>query len=383
MRSGARGVPRKAHVTARDAKRRGPESLGNPLPAQPPEGGASGVRVAGLASLGLALCDSVPRLGEPSHRARDPVKGPRRKKPHRPRISARAPLPTLDCVAEQQPQWLPPVAPEPAPARATAPEPNPFGAERTRRRGGLLVALAAIAAKGKALLLLLPKLKLLTTSGTMLVSIGAYSLIWGWRFAVGFVVLLLVHEMGHVIQLRREGVRASAPVFVPFMGAVVWAKELGGNALAEARVGLAGPILGTIGAAACLPIASATGNDLFRALAFTGFFLNLFNLVPVLPLDGGRAMAAMAPWMWIVGFAVMLGAAIAFPNPIILLILLLGGMETWRRFKTRREGSDETQAYYAVRPAHRLAVAGVYIALIALLAVGMHEAHLVRTFSDA
>lgn len=286
-------------------------------------------------------------------------------------------------MAEPQPQWAPPVAPEPIPA---TPAPTPSSPSPPARRGGLggvLVALVALLAKGKALLLLLPKIKLLTTSGTMLVSIGAYALIWGWQFAVGFVVLLFVHEMGHVIQLRREGVEASAPVFIPFMGAVVWAKQLGGNALAEARVGLAGPVLGSLGAVVSLLIADATGNDLFRALAFTGFFLNLFNLAPVLPLDGGRAMAAMAPWMWIVGFGVLVGAAIAFPNPIIILILLFGGMETWRRWKARRAPTPETRAYYRVAPRHRLMVAAVYIGLIAALAFGMHETHLVRTFADA
>jgi Zn-dependent protease len=277
-------------------------------------------------------------------------------------------------VSDQGVQWLPPAAPEPQ-------EPAP--APRRRGISAALLAIVAFAAKGKALLLLLPKLKLLTTSGSMLVSIGAYTLIWGWKFAVGFVVLLFVHEMGHVIQLRREGVEASAPLFIPFLGAVVWAKQLGGNALAEARVGLAGPILGSLGALACLPIAEATGNDLFRALAFTGFFLNLFNLAPVLPLDGGRAMAAMAPGLWIAGLVAMAAAAAFFPNPIIILILLFGGMETWRRWKARKAGGEEVQAYYAVAPNHRLMVAAVYIALIVLLAVGMHEAHLARTFSDA
>ena len=82
---------------------------------------------------------------------------------------------------------------------------------------------------GKLALLALPKLKLLTTSGTMLVSVAAYSLIWGWRFAFGFVVLLFVHEMGHVIQLRREGIKASAPVFIPFLGAAVWAQVARGR----------------------------------------------------------------------------------------------------------------------------------------------------------
>src|SRR3954454_24957308 len=232
-------------------------------------------------------------------------------------------------VGETRTEWLPPAPPERISAEPVAPAPAQPEPERKRGLGALLVAAAALAAKGKALLLLLPKLKLLTTSGTMLVSLAAYAVIWGWQFAAGFVLLLFVHEMGHVFQLRREGVEASAPIFIPFMGAVVWAKQLGGNALAEARVGLAGPVLGTIGALACVPLASATGNDLFRALAFTGFFLNLFNLAPVLPLDGGRAMAAMAPWMWIVGFGVMAAAAIFFPNPIILIILLFGAMETW------------------------------------------------------
>ena len=270
--------------------------------------------------------------------------------------------------------WLPPAAPQSAPQVRSDDQPE------GRRRGlsGLLAAIAALAAKGKALLLLLPKLKLLTTSGSMLVSIGAYTLIWGWQFAVGFVVLLFVHEMGHVIQLRREGIQASAPVFIPFMGAVVWAKQLGNDALAEARVGLAGPVLGSLGALAFLPIAWVTGNNLFRALAFTGFFLNLFNLAPVLPLDGGRAMAAMAPWMWFVGLGVMVGAALAFPNPIIILILLFGAMETWRRWKARRAGGVETQAYYRVSPRNRLLVAAVYVGLIGLLAYGMHATHLVR-----
>jgi Zn-dependent protease len=247
--------------------------------------------------------------------------------------------------------------------------------------GAIGLVLAKIGTKLKLLLLVLPKIKLFTTSATMLVSVAAYSLIWGWQFAVGFVALLFVHEMGHVIQLRREGVKASAPMFIPFLGAVIAARSFGGNALAEARVGLAGPILGSIGAAALIPIASATGNDLFTALAFTGFFLNLFNLVPVLPLDGGRAMAALSPWMWIVGFGALIALAVAFPNPIILLIALLGGMETWRRWEHRK--SPEGQEYHRVAPHHRAIVAAVYLALIALLALGITETHIVRHFGDA
>jgi len=246
--------------------------------------------------------------------------------------------------------------------------------------GALVLLLVKFGAKLKALLLLLPKIKVFSTSATMLVSIGAYSLIWGWRFALGFVLLLLVHEMGHVIQLRREGLEASAPMFIPFMGAVVWAKSLGDNAAAEARVGLAGPVLGSLGAAALIPVANATGNDLFQALAFTGFFLNLFNLLPVVPLDGGRAMAALSPWMWFVGFAGLVGMMLLFPNPIILLIVLFGAMETWRRWQARN--SPEAREYYKVSPRNRLLVALVYLALVALLTYGMAETHIERDFGD-
>jgi Zn-dependent protease len=302
--------------------------------------------------------------------------------------------------------WLPAPAPEPRPPVRGWPQrpagpasQEPFGFAQAdhhpdelgapfeppkrswirRTFGPAIAAIIAFLAKFKAILLLLPKLKLLTTAGTMLVSIVAYATIWGFQFAIGFVVLLLVHEMGHVIQLRREGIKASAPMFIPFMGALISAKSLGQNALAEARVGLAGPILGSIGSAACIFIWHATGNDYWRALAFTGFFLNLFNLLPVVPLDGGRAMAAMAPWMWFAGFAGLIALAIIFPNPIILIIVLFGGMETYRRWKLRKQGGQEQEAYYRVKPLDRVLVAAVYLSLIALLVVGMDATHLTRT----
>src|SRR5207247_2493778 len=167
------------------------------------------------------------------------------------------------------------------------------------RIGGAVAALAVLLGKFKGVLLLLPKLKILTTSGSMLVSVAAYALIWGWRFAAGFVALIFIHEIGHVIQLRREGIKATAPMFIPFLGAYVGMKELPKDAAAEARVGLAGPVLGSLGALIPLAIWQATGNEFWQALAFVGFFLNLFNLLPVLPLDGGRAMSALTPWMWI------------------------------------------------------------------------------------
>jgi Zn-dependent protease len=263
-----------------------------------------------------------------------------------------------------------PVAPAPEPFVSPVPERE----ERPwwRRSLSLLGVIGLLILKwGKAVLLLLPKAKLLTTSGTMLVSIGAYSLIWGWKFALGFVLLLLVHEMGHVIQLRREGIEASAPMFIPFLGAAVMAKSLGDDATAEARVGLAGPVLGTLGALALLPIAITTDDHFWYALIFTGLFLNLFNLLPVVPLDGGRAMAALSPWMWFVGLFAMAVLAFTYPNPVIILILLFAVYETYKRWKARKAGGDAVQAYYRVKPAHRLAILGVYLGLIIVCAVGM------------
>jgi Zn-dependent protease len=214
----------------------------------------------------------------------------------------------------------------------------------------------------------------------MLVSVAAYALIWGFPFAVGFVLLLLVHELGHVVQLRREGVKASAPLFIPFLGAVIAAKSLGKDAAAEARVGLAGPVLGSLAALVPLGIYAVTGDELFQALAFVGFLLNLFNLLPVLPLDGGRAMAALSPWVWIAGFAALVVLTVLFPNPILLLVLLLGGFETWRRFKQRN--TPEGREYLKVPARTRVAVAAVYLGLAAALAVGMDLTFLERDLSD-
>jgi Zn-dependent protease len=301
-----------------------------------------------------------------------------------------------DSYVPAAPGVMPP-APSPVSAPASYPSsrpapytaPNPFGERpaasgpvgRARKRiGSATAAVIALVAKFfaaiKALFLLLPNVKLLTTSATALVSVAAYSLFWGWEFAAGFVLLLFVHEMGHVFQLRREGIRASAPMFIPFLGAMITAKSLGENALAEARVGLAGPILGSLAAAGVAVVGALTNSDFLLALAYVGFLINLFNLLPVVPLDGGRAMAAMAPWMWFLGFGGLVAMAFIFPNPILFIIILFGGMETWRRWKLRGTRSLEQAAYYRVSPRNRLIVGGVYIGLIALLAFGMYETHI-------
>jgi Zn-dependent protease len=247
-----------------------------------------------------------------------------------------------------------------------------------KRVGSLLAPLAALAVKAKALLLLIGNFKLLATFGSMVVSVVAYGWFFGFTFAIGFVALLLLHEMGHVIQLRREGIKASAPIFIPFLGAMIAAKSLGKDAAAEARVGLAGPILGSIATLVPLGIWLATGDEFWRALAYLGFFLNLFNLMPVVPLDGGRAMAALSPAVWIAGLAGLIVLAFIYPSPILVLIVLFGGYESYRRWKSRN--LPQNQAYYAIPGRTRALVAVVYLGLAAALSVGVAETFVSRGF---
>jgi Zn-dependent protease len=186
--------------------------------------------------------------------------------------------------------------------------------------------------------------------------------------------------MGHVIQLRREGIHAGAPMFIPFLGAFVAMKQLPKDAGAEARVGLAGPVLGTIGCLIPLAFWLATDDPFWQACTFIGLFLNLFNLLPVLPLDGGRAAQALSSWIWGVGFLLFLGVLVIFPSPVLILIVLLGGLETWRRWKQRK--SPEAQEYNRIPTRTRVAVAVVYLGLVVVLGIGVELTHLERTFSD-
>ena len=274
---------------------------------------------------------------------------------------------------ESETYYPPTYAPEPV-------ERRPWWKGALGVLGAAALLIVKFGAKLKGLLLLLPKLKLFTTSASMLVSVGAYALIWGWKFALGFVLLLFVHEMGHVLQARREGLEASAPLFIPFLGAAIALKSLGKDAAVEARVGLAGPIFGSLATCVPLGIWLAGGDEFWQALAFVGFFLNLFNLAPVLPLDGGRAMSALTPWMWIVGYGLLVAVTFIAPNPIMFLILIFGGLETWRRWKARKD--PEQQRFHTLRPRTRAAIAVTYVGLAVLLAVGMEATFLERDFDD-
>jgi Zn-dependent protease len=276
--------------------------------------------------------------------------------------------------------------PAEAPEARSFPVPDPYGDgdrgyEPIKPRSGLydlgrkliapVIALGFLLVKFGGLLL---KLKVVTTGLSMVVSIAAYAWIWGLPFAVGFVLLILVHEVGHVLELRRQGVPASAPLFIPFLGAVIGMKELPDDAWKEARVALAGPILGSVGAAACWIAAEATGSELLMGLAFVGFFLNLFNLIPIVPLDGGRAAAALHPAVWFLGLLLMIGLVVLNPNPLLLIIVVLGGLDLWNRWRHRGEAGD----YYRLSVGQRVTVGVVYLGLVVVLGLAMSATYVER-----
>jgi Zn-dependent protease len=264
-------------------------------------------------------------------------------------------------------------------------EPAEWGPVRHEPRFPLLrklaapfIALGVLIWKLKFVVAAVFKFKVFTTSASMLVSVAAYAWLWGWKFAVGFVLLILVHELGHYVEARRQGLDVGAPMFIPFLGAAILLKENPLNAWREAQIAIAGPIVGSIGAAAVWLVGEQIDSDLLRALGFTGFFLNLFNLLPVVPLDGGRIVAAIHPIFWLLGFAGLVGLIFVAPNPILIVIALFVGMELWRRWRER--GRPETASYYAVEPWQRVAAAVGYFGLAALLVLGMDASHIERTF---
>jgi len=261
----------------------------------------------------------------------------------------------------------------PEPYREYEPiQPEPGWRATLRKLWAPIAAGGAALAKYGAVLL---KAKFLFS---IFVSFGVYLWLGGVWFAVGLIVLLFVHEMGHVIEAKHQGLDVTAPMFIPLLGAMITLRENPRDAWHEARLALAGPILGSLGAAAIYLAGVAEDSNRLKAIAFLGFFLNLFNLLPVVPLDGGRAVAALHPALWLLGLLGLGALVVLRPNPILILILVFAAMELYRRWQMR--GHPAAQAYYRVLPWQRAAVAAAYFGLAALLVLGMHETHVPRHF---
>lgn len=246
-------------------------------------------------------------------------------------------------------------------------EPRPAKKSLLRKLGpiGLLLLFLFGKLKYIAVLLQVGKFK---TFITMLISIWAYAMFWGWPFAVGFVVLLFIHEMGHVAALRMMGVRATAPMFIPFMGAFIGMKEMPRDAFAEALMAYGGPLLGTLGAICCALVGLLTDNPFWYALATTGFLLNLFNLLPISPLDGGRIIGVISPKLWILGLVGAVGLFYLTWSPIIALIVIMGSIQI---YSSSKRSAEEKARYYDVTPGKRIGMGLAFLALLAVTSIGM------------
>ena len=244
-----------------------------------------------------------------------------------------------------------------------------------KKWGAAIAAVGALALKFKTVLLAVAKFLpvLLKTGGTMLISIGVYAILWGWRFAAGFVVLMLVHECGHLVAARLCGLKVGLPVFIPFLGAAIALKEAPRNAWIEAQVGIGGPMMGSMGALACLFAYDYFHEPLWLGLAFSGFWLNLFNLIPIVPLDGGRVVTAISPWLWVVGLVVMVFVLLQFT--FNFFILLIVGLSLPRVFALFRRRSETERRYFELTPVQRWTMSVMYFGLAGMLGWLMHDTH--------
>jgi len=231
----------------------------------------------------------------------------------------------------------------------------------------------------KLLLLLFSGLKfgkIFMTGGTMLISVVVYAWIFGWRYAVGFVALLFVHEMGHFIAARQRGLPVGAPTFIPFVGAWIEMKQLPHDAETEAYVGMGGPLVGSLGALACYFVARDMGPEgrWLLAVAYGGFFLNLFNLIPMSPLDGGRITAVLSPKLWLLGVPVLMAVFWWNPSPILILVAIMAAPQVMKAWKFKANDPSHGD-YYQASAETRLTYATAYIGLIVFLSVMTHDVH--------
>lgn len=228
----------------------------------------------------------------------------------------------------------------------------------------------------KAILLLLGAVKfgkILTSGGTMLLSLVVYAGLWGWRFAAGFIALLFLHELGHFIAARQKGLAVGLPTFIPFVGAWIEMKEKPIDAEAEAYVASGGPFLGTVSSVSTYLWAQAAQSDLLLAIAYSGLFLNLFNLLPVSPLDGGRITAVISPRIWLIGAPLMVATFIYNPSPALILIAIIALPQVLRAWNY--DPSDPSNAYYAVPASTKVQYGAFYLLLATFLGVMTYDVH--------
>ncbi|HSS62536.1 MAG TPA: site-2 protease family protein [Candidatus Limnocylindrales bacterium] len=251
--------------------------------------------------------------------------------------------------------------------------PTPTQRDSRGLLGWLGSAALAVWAVVKYGLVFIVKLPAGATLLSLLVSFGGYALIWGPWFAVGLVTMILIHEMGHVVEIRRQGMQATAPIFIPFLGAAIFQRSHPTDALKQAQVGIAGPIAGTLGATAAFLLYGSTGNPVFLVTAWIGFYINLFNLIPIWQLDGAWILGPVSPYFQVAALAIVgLGALLLgfFISPLLILFALLGIPSLIARFR------DRNNPYYTSVPTGgRWAMGLAWIGLVIYLGIMSLQAH--------
>lgn len=228
---------------------------------------------------------------------------------------------------------------------------------------GGMVAVAQPSRPGVVRSILLPV-------GSALVSLVLYSLYGGWEFGLGLILLLFVHEMGHFVVIRAKGLPASLPIFIPFLGAFVAMRRMPKTVRDEAEIAIAGPLAGALAGGVCFALYLGVGGregHILLYLAYFSFLINLLNLAPISPLDGGRIAGAISRWFFPLGLVLL---AVAFVYTWNLLLLLLGWlwlMQAIARFRAPRQ-----LPYYAIGLGSRIYISLLYLALAGVLTLAFY-----------
>lgn len=210
--------------------------------------------------------------------------------------------------------------------------------------------------------------KVLMPAISIVFSIYSYAMFYGWRYAMGFVGLIFCHEMGHYIAARQKNLNVGLPTFIPFVGAWIELKEQPINAEVEAYVAYAGPLVGTLAAFGLYYWGRSIDSGLLLALAQAGFIINLFNLIPLYPLDGGRITAILSPRLWLFGAPLLVGVWFYQPSPMLIVIAILSFPQLVKAWNYDSK-APENQAYYRVKGTVRFEYAVLYLGLAIILAL--------------
>ena len=270
-----------------------------------------------------------------------------------------------------------------SPATESLPAETPTAPERKRRvlpklASGFLLTLGVVLLKLKAVAIVafeylralfvnpfegFGAMQYAVAGGSILITIAAYAVKFRLGLVIGFVLVTLIHEIGHAIVIRAKGLRTGFMVFIPFIGGAVTLKDQPRSAYDDAQIGLAGPLFGTAASLIALQVFKWSGNPLYLLIASVGFILNLLNLIPLGVLDGGRISAAITKWMWLFGGGAVIYKTVRQPNPLMIVILLLAAFQVYASIV--REKNE--RSFYDISIGQRTAVAVAYFTLVVFL----------------